>query len=196
MLHWIIFHKGKLFLAQVLIVPMANCWSSLIHVLTSMMQLQSALSPDASHILGGSSDGNAYIWQVWYLSKRSFIWICFCIGMNLISCVNQVNKPRTDPITMKGHNGEVTAVDWYIFFSLVYFKFPSHKYVRKIPKPIFLYFGRCQSEVGKIATSSDDFTVSREINKAHIIFPIVLCIQFPIQGKILFHSWKCIKRDL
>ncbi|KAF7128894.1 hypothetical protein RHSIM_Rhsim10G0017900 [Rhododendron simsii] len=65
--------------------------------------IKSALSPDASHILGGSSDGNAYIWQV--------------------------NKPQTDPITMKGHNGEVTAVDW------------------------------CQSEVGKIATSSDDFTV-------------------------------------
>ncbi|XP_058188183.1 uncharacterized protein LOC131304807 [Rhododendron vialii] len=65
--------------------------------------IKSALSPDASHILGGSSDGNAYIWQV--------------------------NKPQADPITMKGHNGEVTAVDW------------------------------CQSEVGKIATSSDDFTV-------------------------------------
>lgn len=26
--------------------------------------LQSAISPDGSYILGGSSDGNAYIWQV------------------------------------------------------------------------------------------------------------------------------------
>ncbi|KAL6960553.1 hypothetical protein U1Q18_038316 [Sarracenia purpurea var. burkii] len=73
--------------------------------------VKSALSPDAAHILGGSSDGNAYIWQV--------------------------NKPQVDPIVLKGHDGEVTAVDWYIPLC-------SH---------------RCQSEVGKIATSSDDFTV-------------------------------------
>lgn len=143
------FIKVSCFWAHVLVVPLANCWSSLIHVLTSMRQLQSALSPDASHILGGSSDGNAYIWQVWYLSKRSFIWICFCIGMNLISCVNQVNKPQADPITMKGHNGEVTAVDWYIFFSQAYFKFPSHKHVRKFPKPIFLFFAGANLRLGK-----------------------------------------------
>ncbi|CAL5368251.1 unnamed protein product [Camellia sinensis] len=65
--------------------------------------VKSALSPDAAHILGGSGDGNAYIWQV--------------------------NKPQANPLVLKGHDGEVTAVDW------------------------------CQSEVGKIATSSDDFTV-------------------------------------
>lgn len=29
-----------------------------------MLWLQSAISPDAAHILSGSSDGNAYIWQV------------------------------------------------------------------------------------------------------------------------------------
>ncbi|GFY87221.1 transducin/WD40 repeat-like superfamily protein [Actinidia rufa] len=69
--------------------------------------VKSAISPDAAHILGGSSDGNAYIWQV--------------------------NKPRADPTILKGHDGEVTAVDW------------------------------CQSEVGKIATSSDDFTVRKAI---------------------------------
>ncbi|KAA8548140.1 hypothetical protein F0562_004599 [Nyssa sinensis] len=63
----------------------------------------SALSPDAAHILSGFSDGNAYIWQV--------------------------NKPQADPIILKSHDGEVTAVDW------------------------------CPSEIGKIATSSDDFTV-------------------------------------
>ncbi|KAL5860528.1 hypothetical protein ACOSQ4_001824 [Xanthoceras sorbifolium] len=65
--------------------------------------VKSAISPDANHILSGSSDGNAYIWQV--------------------------NKPQVDPIMLKSHDGEVTAVDW------------------------------CPSEVGKIATASDDFTV-------------------------------------
>ncbi|KAM5581736.1 denticleless protein [Rosa sericea] len=65
--------------------------------------VKSAISPDAAHILSGSSDGNAYIWQV--------------------------NKPQEDPVILKSHDGEVTAVDWSHF------------------------------EVGKIATSSDDFTV-------------------------------------
>ncbi|MFS8017426.1 putative transcription factor WD40-like family [Helianthus anomalus] len=49
---------------------------------------QSKLSPDAGHILSGSSDGSAYVWQV--------------------------NKPHADPIKLEGHEGEVTAVDWYV----------------------------------------------------------------------------------
>ncbi|KAL8097734.1 uncharacterized protein LOC141686990 [Apium graveolens] len=65
--------------------------------------VKSAMSPDAAHILAGSSDGNAYIWQV--------------------------NQPKAEPIILKGHDGEATAVDW------------------------------SPSETGKIATSSDDFTV-------------------------------------
>ncbi|KAJ8546360.1 hypothetical protein K7X08_018943 [Anisodus acutangulus] len=65
--------------------------------------VKSAISPDAAHILSGSSDGNAYVWQV--------------------------NKPLEDPVMLKGHDGEVTALDW------------------------------CTSETGKVATSSDDFTV-------------------------------------
>ncbi|XP_059451950.1 uncharacterized protein LOC132182663 [Corylus avellana] len=65
--------------------------------------VKSAISPDAAQIISGSSDGNAYIWQV--------------------------NKPQGDPIALKSHDGEVTAVDW------------------------------CPFEAGKIATSSDDFTV-------------------------------------
>ncbi|XP_071694638.1 uncharacterized protein [Rutidosis leptorrhynchoides] len=48
--------------------------------------VKSKLSPDASHILSGSSDGFAYVWQV--------------------------NKPQADPIKLKGHVGEVTTVDW------------------------------------------------------------------------------------
>ncbi|KAG9129285.1 hypothetical protein Leryth_015667 [Lithospermum erythrorhizon] len=65
--------------------------------------VKSAISPDAAHILSGSSDGNAYVWQV--------------------------QKPNADPIVLKSHDGEVTAVDW------------------------------CPSDIGKVATSSDDFTV-------------------------------------
>ncbi|KVI02449.1 G-protein beta WD-40 repeat-containing protein [Cynara cardunculus var. scolymus] len=48
--------------------------------------VKSSLSPDAAHILSGSSDGNAYVWQV--------------------------DKPQADPIKLNGHGGEVTAVDW------------------------------------------------------------------------------------
>ncbi|GMH06775.1 hypothetical protein Nepgr_008615 [Nepenthes gracilis] len=46
----------------------------------------SAISPDASHMLSGSTDGKTYIWQV--------------------------NKPEADPIALTSHEGEVTAVDW------------------------------------------------------------------------------------
>ncbi|KAK7271655.1 hypothetical protein RJT34_27734 [Clitoria ternatea] len=74
--------------------------------------VKSAISPDASNIVCGSSDGNAYVWQV--------------------------NKPQEDPTILKSHDGEVTAVDW------------------------------CCSEVGKLATASDDFTV-RTWNKNSFI---------------------------
>ncbi|KAK4392957.1 Denticleless protein [Sesamum angolense] len=70
---------------------------------TDSFFVKSSISPDAAHILSGSSDGNAYIWQV--------------------------NKPLLDPITLKSHDGEVTAVDW------------------------------CPSDMGKVATCSDDFSV-------------------------------------
>ncbi|KAH9742411.1 WD REPEATS REGION domain-containing protein [Citrus sinensis] len=65
--------------------------------------VKSEICPNASHILSGSSDGNAYVWQV--------------------------NKPQADPIKLKSHDGEVTAVNW------------------------------CPNEAGKIVTSSDDYTV-------------------------------------
>ncbi|XP_022741170.1 denticleless protein homolog [Durio zibethinus] len=65
--------------------------------------VKSVISPDSDHILSGSSDGNAHIWKV--------------------------NKPQMEPIILKSHHGEVTAVDW------------------------------CPSEIGKIATTADDFTV-------------------------------------
>ncbi|KAK1575054.1 hypothetical protein Q3G72_002166 [Acer saccharum] len=54
--------------------------------------VKSAISPDADHILSGSSNGNAYIWQV--------------------------NKPQVDPIMLKSHDGEVTAVDWFRYGTL------------------------------------------------------------------------------
>ncbi|RDX90194.1 Denticleless protein-like protein, partial [Mucuna pruriens] len=62
-----------------------------------------AISPDASNIVSGSSDGNAYVWKV--------------------------DKPLEDPTILKSHDGEVTSVNW------------------------------CSSEIGKLATCSDDFTV-------------------------------------
>nr|GMC99442.1 denticleless protein homolog A-like [Ipomoea batatas] len=51
---------------------------------------KSSISPDAAHILSGSSDGNAYIWQI--------------------------RKPLADPIILNSHEGEVTAVDWYALY--------------------------------------------------------------------------------
>ncbi|XP_038905419.1 denticleless protein homolog [Benincasa hispida] len=51
--------------------------------------VKSAISPDASYLLSGSTDGNAHVWQV--------------------------DKPHEDPITLTKHNGEVSAVDWSPF---------------------------------------------------------------------------------
>ncbi|PKU63154.1 denticleless protein homolog B [Dendrobium catenatum] len=65
--------------------------------------VKSAVSPDGSHILSGSGDGNAYIWRV--------------------------DKPESAPVSLTGHEKEVTAVAW------------------------------CSTEVGKLATSSDDYMV-------------------------------------
>ncbi|KAL4378204.1 hypothetical protein GQ457_02G011980 [Hibiscus cannabinus] len=65
--------------------------------------VKSAISPDADYVLSGSSNGKAHIWKV--------------------------NKPHAEPIILKNHHGEVTAVDW------------------------------CPSEIGKMATTADDFTV-------------------------------------
>ncbi|KAJ8432151.1 hypothetical protein Cgig2_006853 [Carnegiea gigantea] len=48
--------------------------------------VKAAISPDASHILSGSGDGNAYIWQV--------------------------RHPHKDPIALTSHEKEVTAVNW------------------------------------------------------------------------------------
>uniref|UniRef100_A0A0D3FMU1 Uncharacterized protein n=1 Tax=Oryza barthii TaxID=65489 RepID=A0A0D3FMU1_9ORYZ len=76
--------------------------------------VKSAISPDGTHILGGSSDGNVYLWQV--------------------------DQPERGPIILEGHEGEATSVDW------------------------------CASEVGKIATSSDDSKV-RVWNTERRVFP-------------------------
>ncbi|XXG62874.1 hypothetical protein AAC387_Pa05g1172 [Persea americana] len=54
-------------------------------ILTASSDQTSAISPDASHILAGSSDGNAYMLQV--------------------------NNPEVGPVELKSHEGEVTAVD-------------------------------------------------------------------------------------
>ncbi|KAJ3697811.1 hypothetical protein LUZ61_001516 [Rhynchospora tenuis] len=84
--------------------------------------VKSAINPEGTHILGGSSDGNAYIWRV--------------------------DKPDQAAHTLKGHEGEVTAVNW------------------------------CTSDVGKIATCSDDFTVRvwnvTKRNKTSLLSPITV----------------------
>ncbi|XP_030443416.2 uncharacterized protein LOC115665714 isoform X1 [Syzygium oleosum] len=48
--------------------------------------VKSKISPDASNLLSGSSDGTGYIWQM--------------------------NKPDAAPITLNSHDGEVSAVAW------------------------------------------------------------------------------------
>ncbi|KAI5067067.1 hypothetical protein GOP47_0017595 [Adiantum capillus-veneris] len=72
------------------------------HVLGSFY-IKAAFSPEGTHILSGSSDGNVFIWQM--------------------------DSPESAPIVLKGHGGEVTAVDW------------------------------CPTDFCKIATCSDDYTV-------------------------------------
>ncbi|KAK9108164.1 hypothetical protein Syun_024175 [Stephania yunnanensis] len=52
--------------------------------------VKSAISPDAAHILSGSSDGNACIWQV--------------------------KRPQEGPLRLEGHEGEVTAVAWQFLY--------------------------------------------------------------------------------
>ncbi|MCO5593175.1 hypothetical protein L7F22_047181 [Adiantum nelumboides] len=72
------------------------------HVLGSFY-IKAAFSPEGTHILSGSSDGNVFIWQM--------------------------DSPESPPVILKGHGGEVTAVDW------------------------------CPTDFCKIATCSDDYTV-------------------------------------
>ncbi|XXG79612.1 hypothetical protein AAC387_Pa09g0645 [Persea americana] len=55
-------------------------------ILTASSDQTSAISPDAAHILAGSSDGNAYMLQI--------------------------NNPEVGPVELKCHEGEVTAVNW------------------------------------------------------------------------------------
>ena len=52
----------------------------------STFYVKTVLSPDDRYLLSGSSDGNAYIWQV--------------------------SQPRSGPRVLQGHVNEVTGVDW------------------------------------------------------------------------------------
>ncbi|XP_019189274.1 PREDICTED: denticleless protein homolog [Ipomoea nil] len=65
--------------------------------------VMSSISPDAAHILSGSSDENAYIWQI--------------------------RKPLADPIILNSHEGEVTAVDWCPSETKPYHCFHFHFYL-------------------------------------------------------------------
>jgi len=52
----------------------------------STFYVKTVLSPDDRYLLSGSSDGNAYIWEV--------------------------SRPRSAPRVLRGHVNEVTGVDW------------------------------------------------------------------------------------
>lgn len=52
-----------------------------------------------------------------FFSKKNGNFLLFCLVLD-ITCqnvLNQVNKPLVGPIILNGHEGEVTAVDWYVF---------------------------------------------------------------------------------
>lgn len=75
------------------------------------------ISPDGEHILSGSSDGDAYIWQVWILCRVVWHFFSYKSMIQELSMLKeelqfQVNKPHVDPTVLKGHDKEVTAVDW------------------------------------------------------------------------------------
>jgi WD40 repeat protein len=42
-------------------------------VIPKFYTMQSAISPDGTHILGGSSDGSVYLWQVPVISVTGFL---------------------------------------------------------------------------------------------------------------------------
>ncbi|KAJ8637470.1 hypothetical protein MRB53_011737 [Persea americana] len=80
------------------------------------MQLQLAINTDASHILGGSSDGNAYMWagSYWFLWNTFLILVLFSLDMTGENAL-PVNNLEECPVELEGHEGEVAAVDWYVF---------------------------------------------------------------------------------
>ena len=75
--------------------------------------MQSAISPDGNHILGGSSDGNVYVWQVLVACSSNAFLHSMCYMHADSSPLTQVDQPENDPIVLKGHEGEATSVDWY-----------------------------------------------------------------------------------
>lgn len=52
----------------------------------STFYVKSAISPDDNYLLSGSSDNDAYLWNV--------------------------KTPQAAPMVLKGHTKEVTSVDW------------------------------------------------------------------------------------
>lgn len=53
---------------RVVLLNLCSMYSiSVTYIFYLIVQLQSAISPDATHIVSGSSDGNAYVWQVTFL---------------------------------------------------------------------------------------------------------------------------------
>ncbi|KAE8795612.1 denticleless protein [Hordeum vulgare] len=113
--------------------------------------VKSAISPDGTHILGGSSDGNVYLWQV-------------------------VDQPESGPIVLKGHGGEVTSVDWYDLSRMLTSYSPTVTTMLMLQCEFHNF--RCALEVGKVASSSDDATVrvwnTKKIDCTNISSPTVI----------------------
>lgn len=132
-------------------------------------ELQSAISPDAAHILSGSSDGNAYVWQVCFSPQGWFAIFLVHLCSTFFWCTNKGEQTRS-----KTHYTERPL--WRSYSSrLVHLK-PSRSYISsdqctqrnsnlsdKKEKKLIIFSCRSPSEPGKVATSSDDLTVSHTI---------------------------------
>ncbi|GBG79386.1 hypothetical protein CBR_g29535 [Chara braunii] len=78
-------HNSNIYLYSVIHADKGpvKCYNG--HVV-STFYVKATFSPDGTHILSGSSDKNAYVWQV--------------------------DRPEDGPYVLEGHEGEVTGVDW------------------------------------------------------------------------------------
>lgn len=114
----------------------ANCAGpSLSYSAVASFYVKAAFSPDGSHILSGSTDRRAYIWQVGPGGTLMEPVSPYSIQPSLRQAAGhghlQVDgsAEASEPLTLAGHEGEVTAVAW------------------------------CSTDAGQLATAADDATV-------------------------------------
>ncbi|CAL0317293.1 unnamed protein product [Lupinus luteus] len=106
--------------------------------------VKASISPDACHLVSGSSDGKAYVWQV--------------------------NKPQEKPLALKSHYGEVTVVDCTVtVFLLFHFQvriWKKNSYVcdRKFPYSIRRRVMAMPSTECKMLLNSEEMCPKSEHN--------------------------------